>query len=250
MHKTHSQHSRFYLGGLRCPTKPSGNQGTYVSAGGPSPRCREQTLLQGAVGVCWAQGQPWLPIPSYHLGSHLHLGWRTGPGLPWVPQLRQSCGCHGLTPRCTGDQEGSLAALCWIQASAEVFFHCLTPPAGEMTQRKVRAWPHQGSVVKRKKLYWKHGQEYHLGPIYFCQDCSEWGNSLKVFTDSGINFICPSMNAGNIKHIWVRVQQLTLRNGKEMLLFICNHKKPLINSLLFGAYSKSLVYLRTLEIKI
>lgn len=239
MHKTYPQHSRYCLGGLRCPTKPSGSHGRCVpageAAGGPSPRCREQTLLQGAGGVCWARGQPWLPIPSHHLGSHLHLGWRTGPGLLRVPWLRQSCGCRSLTPRCTGDQEGSLAALCWIQASAEVFFHCLTPPAGGLAQRKVRAWPHQCSVVERKKLYWKRGQEYHLGPIYFCQGCSEWGNSLNMFTGSGINFICPSMNAGNIKHTWVRVLQLIPRNGKLMLPripFICNRKKSLINSLL------------------
>lgn len=73
-----------------------------------------------------------------------------------------------------------------------------------------------------------------------------------MFTGSGINFVRPSMNAGNIKHIWVRVQQLIAGNGKEMLpriLFICNRKKPLINSLLFGAYGKTLLYLGKLEIK-
>lgn len=251
MCQTHPQHSRYCLGGLRCPTKPSGSQGRCVPAWGgiwvPIPKGQGADLAAGCRWDCAGHREALAAHPTTPSGME---GWMQGcRGSPW---LRQSRGCHGRTPRCTGDQEGSLAALRWIQASAEVFFHCLTPPAGELTQRKVRAWPHQGSVVKRRKLYWQHGQEYHLGPIYFSQGCSEWGNSFNVFTGSGINFFCLSMNVGNIKHIWVRVQQLIARKRKEMLpriLFICNHEKPLINSLLFGAYSKCLVYWGKLEIR-
>lgn len=51
-------------------------------------------------------------------------------------------------------------------------FHCLTSPAGELTQRKVRAGPCQGSAVQRKELCWHHVQKCCLSAIYFCQGCS------------------------------------------------------------------------------
>lgn len=59
---------------------------------------------------------------------------------------------------------------------------------------------------------------------------------------------------GNIRYctLWGRVQQPVAENRKEMLpriFFICNHEKPLINSLLFWAYCKCLFYLRELETK-
>lgn len=152
------------------------------------PLCRVRV---GACWLCWTQRSPWLSIPPCILG--------------WGAACRVASGPHGsgraadavsTHPRSTEDQEGSLAALCWIQASAETFLHCLTPPAGELTQRKVRAQPCQGSLVERKELYCKHAQEYCLRPIYFCQGCSEYSNSFNVFTSSGISFICPDMNTG------------------------------------------------------
>lgn len=78
-----------------------------------------------------AWGGSWVPVPEVQ-GADLAAGCRwdcegTGEALAalptqagmegWVqgclgsPRLRQSCGCRGHTPRCMGDQEGSLAAL-------------------------------------------------------------------------------------------------------------------------------------------
>lgn len=220
-----------------------GQPDAHSWGGGFRPLCRVQV---GTCWLCWTRRSPWPPIPSCSLG--------------WGAGCRAASGPHSsgrdaaavpAYPSGTEDQEGSLATLRWIQASAETFFHCLTPPAGELTQRKVRAGPRQGSVLKRKELYWKHGQEYRLGPIYFCQDCNECGKSFNVFTGSGISFVCPDMNTGEYQ-MWHRVQQLIAKNKKEKLpriIFICSYEKPFVNSLLFWAYCKCLFYLGEPETK-
>lgn len=86
-----------------------------------SPGWGELTPLQGAGRTMRATldtRDPQLPIPPCSLG--------------WGPGCRAVVGPHGLGraaaaamsthPGGTEDQEGSLAALCWIQASAETFF--------------------------------------------------------------------------------------------------------------------------------
>lgn len=153
------QHSRYCPGDFSCPrvVTTCGSQGRCVPTWGGSqmriPRVRGADPSAGCrqdhAGHVGHQGPP-----------VAHPTMQPGMG-PWVqgscgsPRLRQSCCCcHVHTPWWHRGSGGLIS--CSLLNSSKcrnLFFHCLTPPAGELTQRKVRAGPCQGSVVERKELY-------------------------------------------------------------------------------------------------
>lgn len=89
-HKTHSQHSRYCLGGLRCPTEPSGSQGRCVPAGGQPgahphgagsrPCCRMQWECAGHRGSSGCLSHP---VPSH---ATTQAGMEHGCGAAWAPR--------------------------------------------------------------------------------------------------------------------------------------------------------------------
>lgn len=91
----------------------------------------------------------------------------------WGTWLRQSCHCHLVCASWQYGGSGGLISSSLLHSSkCRKLFRCLTSPAGELTQRKVRVGPCQGSAVQRKELYWNHVQKCYLSAIYFCQGCS------------------------------------------------------------------------------
>lgn len=97
-HKTHSQHSRYCLGGLRCPTEPSGSQGRCVPAGGQPgahphgagsrPCCRMQWECAGHRGSSGCLSHP---VPSH---ATTQAGMEHGCGAAWAPRAVAAMATH------------------------------------------------------------------------------------------------------------------------------------------------------------
>lgn len=144
----------------------------------------------------------------------------------WGPQSSGTLPTH---PGSMEDQEGSLAALCWIQASAATFFRCLTPPAGELTQRKVRAGLCQGSAVQRKDYTESMARsvasaQFTTAKVAIMQQHFQCIHRLR----NQLHLSRHEYRGISDCMLWGRVQKLIAKNRKEMLpsiLVIHNYEK-------------------------
>lgn len=115
-------------GGLRCPTKPSGSQGRCVSAWGgswvPIPKGQGADLAAGCRWDCAGHREALAGMEGWMQGCR---------GSPW---LRQSRGCHGRTPRCTGDQEGLISCSPLNSSKCRSLFSLFNSPSRRTDSKK------------------------------------------------------------------------------------------------------------------
>lgn len=113
------------------------------------------------------------------------------------PPVQGSSGPHssGTLPTHHGGPGGLIScSLLNSSKCSNLFFRCLTSPAGEMSQRKVRAGWCQGSAVQRKD--YTESVARGVASAQFTSAKVAIMQRFNAFTGSGISFICPDMNTG------------------------------------------------------